>query len=56
VSLPGRVRRTLAVALLPASILPVFVLGPGIVRAPEHALRGTLAALDRLEQGSAPGR
>ena len=39
----ARGRRGLAIALLPASILPVLVLGRGIALAPEHALRVALA-------------
>jgi hypothetical protein len=51
----GALKRTLAIALLPASILPVLVFGPGIVRAPGEQLNRVLAALQRLEQ-SAPAK
>ena len=51
-----RVRRALALALLPASILPVLVLGPGIVRAPLALAHRTLVAIESLERGGARSR
>jgi hypothetical protein len=47
-----RVRRALALALLPASILPVLLLGPGIARAPLELVHRTVAAIESLERGS----
>lgn len=41
----ARARRALAVALLPASILPVLAFGSGIVRAPEQLVRSVLQGL-----------
>ena len=38
----ARARRALAIAVLPASILPVFAFGPGIAHAPEHLVRVVL--------------
>jgi len=45
------VRRAFAQALLPASILPVLVLGPGIARAPEKLWRELSADVQRLTEG-----
>jgi len=42
------IRRGLAQALLPASILPVLLLGPGLVRSPERLFRQASAELQRL--------
>jgi hypothetical protein len=42
------IRRGLAQALLPASILPVLVLGPGLVRSPERLFRQVSAEVQRL--------
>ena len=43
--------RGLAMALLAASILPVLLLGPGIVRAPQELFRSATTALGHLEHG-----
>lgn len=50
----ARLRRGLAIALLPASILPVLVLGPGIARAPQTLVRSAVAQLSHLERGDTP--
>jgi hypothetical protein len=44
------VRRTLAQALLPAAILPVLLLGPGLVRAPWKLWRQLSAEVQRLTE------
>ena len=48
-------RRGLAQALLPASILPVLVLGPGLARSPETLWRHVSAELQRLSEGGSGG-
>jgi len=49
--------RAAAMALLPASILPVLLLGPGLLRAPEKLWRETRAEVQRLqERPDAPPR
>jgi hypothetical protein len=48
-------RRVLAQALLPASILPVLVLGPGLVRSPEALWRRVSAEVQRLTEGGGGG-
>ena len=45
-------RRGLAEALLIGSILPVLLLGPGILRAPETLARRAITQLQRLEAGA----
>jgi len=47
----ARLQRALAIALLPAAIVPVLVLGPGIVRAPEALLRRLVSDVQRLQEG-----
>jgi hypothetical protein len=49
------IRRGLAHALLPAAILPVLVLGPGIVRSPETLWRRVSAEVQRLSEGGGGG-
>ena len=49
------IRRALAQALLPASILPVLVLGPGLVRSPETLWRHVSAEVQRLSEGGGGG-
>ncbi len=44
-------RRACAIALLPASILPVVLLGPGLARAPEKLWREAHAEVQRLQEG-----
>jgi len=51
----SKLRRALAMMLLPASILPVFVLGPGIVRAPDRLLQRGITALEQ-QFGHSGGR
>jgi len=48
-------RRGFAQALLPASILPVLVLGPGLVRSPETLWRHVSAEVQRLSEGGGGG-
>jgi len=49
------IRPGLAKALLPASILPVLVLGPGLVRSPETLWRHVSAEVQRLSEGGGGG-
>jgi hypothetical protein len=42
------VKRALAIMLLPASIIPVFFLGPSLLRAPRHLWRMTYADVHRI--------
>ena len=50
-------QRALAQALLPASIVPVLVFGPGLVRAPQTLWRKVSAEVRRLDApGGASGR
>ncbi len=42
------VKRGLAILLLPASIIPVFFLGPSLLRAPRHLWRMTYADVHRI--------
>ena len=50
-------QRVLAQALLPASIVPVLLLGPGLVRAPQTLWRRVSAEVRRLDApGGASGR
>jgi len=43
-------RRALAMLLLPASILPVALLGPALLHAPHRLLRQAGAAIEHLEE------
>jgi len=44
--------RTLAMALLPASILPVLLTGPALVRAPRTLWRQAWADVQRMQAGT----
>ncbi|HEX5853846.1 MAG TPA: hypothetical protein VFY36_12215 [Solirubrobacteraceae bacterium] len=46
-------RRALAMVLLPASILPVLLAGPALVRAPRTLWRQAWADVQRMQAGSA---
>jgi hypothetical protein len=46
----GSLRRALAIALLPASILPVVLFGPALLRAPEKLWREARAEVQRLQE------
>jgi len=46
------IRRVLAQALLPASIVPVLILGPGLVHAPEKAWKRLSAEVQRLSENN----
>jgi hypothetical protein len=46
----------LAVLLVPAAIIPVVLLGPGLLRAPARLTRQAHAAVQRLEVALAPAR
>jgi hypothetical protein len=48
--------RLLAALLLPLSIVPVIMLGPGLLRAPERLGRQARAEVQRLEIALAPAR
>jgi len=45
----GSLQRGLAIALLPASILPVLLFGPALLRAPEKLWREARAEVQRLQ-------
>jgi len=45
----GSLRRALAILVLPASIVPVFFIGPTLLRSPERLARQASAAIQRLE-------
>ena len=49
------IRRGLAEALLPASIIPVLVLGPGLAHAPQRLWRQVSAEVQRLTEGGGGG-
>jgi hypothetical protein len=49
-------RRVLAMLVLPASLLPVTLLGPGLLHAPRKFARETWARAVRVERALAPGR
>jgi hypothetical protein len=49
-------KRVLAMLVLPASLLPVVLLGPGLLHAPRKLARQTFAGVVRLERKLAPGR
>jgi hypothetical protein len=46
----GSLRRALAIVLLPASILPVVLFGPALLRAPEKLWREARAEVQRLRE------
>jgi hypothetical protein len=46
----GSLQRALAIALLPASILPVVLFGPALLRAPEKLWREARAEVQRLQE------
>ncbi len=48
--------RMLAVLLVPAAIVPVVLLGPGLLRAPVRLTRQAHTAVQRLEIALAPAR
>jgi hypothetical protein len=50
----GSLGRALAMLLLPASIVPVLVFGPQLVRAPEKLWREDRAAVQRLAESRRP--
>jgi hypothetical protein len=55
----GRVltpKRVLAMLVLPASLLPVTLLGPGELNAPRHLARQAWAGVVRLERKLQPAR
>jgi len=55
----GRVltpKRVLAMLVLPASLLPVTLLGPGELNAPRHLALQTWAGIVRLERKLQPAR
>lgn len=49
-------KRVLAMLVLPASLLPVTLLGPGELNAPRHLARQAWAAAVRFERSLQPGR
>jgi hypothetical protein len=49
-------KRVLAMLVLPASLLPVTLLGPGMLHAPRKLARAGWAELQRLERQLAPAR
>jgi hypothetical protein len=49
-------KRILAMLVLPASLLPVLLLGPGELNAPRHLARQAWAAAVRFERRLEPGR
>ncbi len=49
-------KRVLAMLVLPASLLPVVLLGPGLLHAPRKLARQAYAGAVRLERELAPGR
>jgi hypothetical protein len=49
-------RRILAMLVLPASLLPVLLLGPGMLRAPRKLTRQAWADVQRLERHLQPAR
>lgn len=57
---PARARltfkRVLAMLVLPASLLPVLLLGPGMLRAPRKLTREAWAGVQRLERRLEPAR
>jgi hypothetical protein len=51
---PLTFKRVLAMLVLPASLLPVVLLGPGMLRAPRKLTREALAGVQRLERRLEP--
>jgi len=49
-------KRVLAMLVLPASLLPVTLLGPGELNAPRHLALQAWAGIVRLERKLQPGR
>jgi hypothetical protein len=49
-------KRVLAMLVLPLSLLPVVLLGPGLLRAPRKLARQAWAGAVRLERQLEPGR
>jgi hypothetical protein len=49
-------KRALAMLVLPASLVPVVLLGPGLLHAPRKLGRQAWAGVVRLERELAPGR
>ncbi|HTZ85431.1 MAG TPA: hypothetical protein VMB05_02075 [Solirubrobacteraceae bacterium] len=49
-------KRVLAMLVLPASLLPVTLLGPGELNAPRHLARQAWAAAVRFERSLQPAR
>lgn len=49
-------KQVLAMLVLPASLLPVTLLGPGMLHAPRKLARAGWAAAERLERRLEPGR
>jgi hypothetical protein len=49
-------RRILTMLVLPASLLPVLLLGPGMLRAPRKLTRQAWADVQRLERRLEPAR
>src|SRR5262245_3394870 len=49
-------KRVLAMLVLPASLLPVTILGPGELNAPRRLARQAWAAAVRFERSLQPGR
>lgn len=49
-------KRVLAMLVLPASLLPVVLLGPGLLHAPRKLARVAWTGAERLERRLAPGR
>jgi hypothetical protein len=46
------IRRALAMLLLPASILPVLLAGPALVRAPQTLARQLWGDVQRMQSGA----
>ncbi len=53
---PLTFKRVLAMLVLPASLLPVLLLGPGELNAPRHLARQAWAAAVRFERRLEPAR
>jgi len=47
-----KLARALAMALLPASMVPVLLAGPALVRAPRTLLRQAWADVQRMQAGT----
>jgi hypothetical protein len=48
--------RAIALLLVPAAIVPVLLLGPGLLRAPQRLYRQARAEVQRIEIALAPAR